>query len=198
MNKYLKVSLTLATIASGSALLIGLMNLATVNPIKTNKENKIKDGISALCPGYHLQSQITFVDTKEGEKYYKPEYDGNKYPHLKNAYRLTLPQWQVTFSTPEKEKTKYVYSTTGKNAYGQVDLLVLVAGGEVEKMLVVTNTESYGPTLEDNYINKYNNGYLTDLADVKCGATYGAKTVKEQCDDAVAHWTAFYANKEGI
>lgn len=196
MNKYLKVSLTLATIASGSALLIGLMNLATVNPIKTNKENKIKDGISALCPGYTLTESITFVNYKEGEEYYKPEYDGNKYSHLKNAYRLTLPLSQVTFSTPVKELTKYVYSTTGKNAYGQVDLLVLIAGGEVEKMLVVTNTESYGPTLEDNYINKYNNGYLTDLADVKCGATYGAKTVKEQCDEAVAHWTEFYKEAE--
>nr|MCR5693046.1 hypothetical protein [Bacilli bacterium] len=59
-----------------------------------------------------------------------------------------------------------------------------------------TNTESYGPTLEDNYINKYNNGYLTDLADVSCGATYGAKTVKEQCDEAVAHWTEFYKEAE--
>ena len=87
---------------------------------------------------------------------------------------------------------RYVYNTTGKNAYGQVDLLLSVEDGKVAKMYVVTNTESYGPTLEDNYINKYNKGYLTDLADVKCGATYGAKTVKEQCDEAVAHWTEFY------
>ena len=195
MNKYLKVSLTLATIASGSALLIGLMNLATVNTIKANKDNKIKNGISSLCPGYYIRSQITFVDTKEDEYGYKPEYDGNKYPHLKNAYNCEIRP-ELRISVPDKDENKYVYSTTGKNAYGQVDLLILIGNGEVEKMFVVTNTESYGPTLEDNYINKYNNGYLTDLADVKCGATYGAKTVKEQCDEAVAHWTEFYKEAE--
>ena len=37
MNKYLKVSLTLATIASGSALLIGLVNLKE-NSYEINKE----------------------------------------------------------------------------------------------------------------------------------------------------------------
>ena len=191
MNKYLKVSLTLATIASGSALLIGLMNLATANTIKANKDNKIKNGISSLCPGYYISKQITFVDTKEGEYGYKPEYDGNKYPHLKNAYHCEIrPELRIT--VPDEDEDKYVYSTTGKNAYGQVDLLILIGNGEVEKMFVVTNTESYGPTLEDNYINKYNNGYLTDLADVSCGATYGAKLVKEECDDAIAHWTEFY------
>lgn len=195
MNKYLKVSLTLATIASGSALLIGLMNLATANTIKVNKDNKIKNGISSLCPGYYIRSQITFVDTKEGEYGYKPEYDGNKYPHLKNAYHCVM-RLELRTTVLDKDIHKYVYSTTGKNAYGQVDLLILIGNGEVEKMFVVTNTESYGPTLEDNYINKYNNGYLTDLADVSCGATYGAKTVKEQCDEAVAHWTEFYKEAE--
>lgn len=187
MNKYLKVSLTLATIASGSALLIGLMNLATVNAIKVNKEKKITTGLSKLYPDMTGYSGSEFH--MPDDEYFKPGYDSSKYPHLKYVYTVHL----LDNGRPTKS---YVYNTTGKNAYGQVDLLVAVENGKVEKMFVVTNTESYGPTLEDNYINKYNNGYLTDLADVKCGATYGAKTVKEQCDEAVAHWTEFYKEAE--
>ena len=177
MNKYFKVSLTLATIASGAALLIGLMNLATVGAIKTNKENKIKSGISKLYPNVKDYVAHDFLNGEE--EGYDANYSLPEYPHLKTAYVVNIEGGT---------NPGYVYSTTGKNAYGQVDLLLSIKEGKIEKMFVVTNTESYGPTLEDNYINKYNNGYLTDLADVKCGATYGAKTVKEQCDDAIRHW----------
>ena len=183
MNKYLKVSLTLATIASGSALLIGLVNLATVNAIKDNKDRKIRDGLSKVYPemtGYG-GSEFLMPD----DPYFKPDFDSSKYPHLKCVYNVTLLK-------DGRPAYSYVYNTTGKNSYGQVELLVGVSEGKVDKIYVVTNTESYGPTLEDNYINKYNNGYLTDLADVKCGATYGAKLVKEECDEAIAHWTEFY------
>lgn len=183
MNKYLKVSLTLATIASGSALLIGLMNLVTYGFIQQNKEKKIGDGIAKLYPqrtGYGIHVFLTPDDEK-----YDPEFDATRFPHINEVYHV---EWKENGETVRH----YVYNTSGKNAYGQVDLLLAVGEGKVEQIYVVTNTESYGPTLEDNYINKYNNGYLTDLADVKCGATYGAKTVKEQCDEAVAHWTEFY------
>ena len=183
MNKYLKVSLTLAAIASGSALLIGLVNLATVNAIKENGAKKINDGIARLCPKWQDFGTFDFV-TPDDENY-DAKYDAEKYPHLKTVYTV---HWVEN----EQSAIRYVYNTTGKNAYGQVDLLLSINEGKVEKMFVVTNTESYGPTLEDNYINKYNNGYLSDLADVKCGATYGAKLVKEECDEAIAHWTEFY------
>lgn len=184
MNKYLKVSLTLATIASGSALLIGLMNLATINAIKTNKENKIKNGISKLYPS--LSSYVAHDFLTKDDENYDMQYDADIYPHLKSVYVLTYG---------DNQDTGYVYSTTGKNAYGQVDLLISVNDYKVDEIYVVTNTESYGPTLEDNYINKYNNGYVT-LRDVRCGATYGAKTVEEECDDALRHWINFFAEKE--
>jgi Na+-translocating ferredoxin:NAD+ oxidoreductase RnfG subunit len=183
MNKYLKVSLTLATIASGSALLIGLVNLGTYGFIAQNRTNKVNSGIKKLYPQAEGWGIHEFV--APGEHLYEPEFDATRFPHIKSVNHV---EWEEG----EEKVRRYVYNTTGKNAYGQVDLLLSVEDGKVAKMYVVTNTESYGPTLEDNYINKYNNGYLTDLADVKCGATYGAKTVKEQCDEAVAHWTEFY------
>ena len=184
MNKYLKVSLTLATIASGSALLIGLMNLATVGAIAANKENKIKNGISKFYPEqYYYQYFEMKEDSEELE-------DGKLlYPTINSVYIVDVPR-------EEGYKRGYVYSTSAKNSYGQVDLLISIKEAKIDEIYVVKNTESYGQTLEDNYINKYNKGYLDDLADVKCGATYGAKIVKEQCDDAMRHYTNNYA-KEG-
>ena len=184
MNKYLKVSLTLATIASGSALLIGLMNLATVGAIAANKENKIKNGISRFYPE---QYYYTYFEMKENSD----ELEDGKllYPTINSVYIVDVPR-------EEGYKRGYVYSTSAKNSYGQVDLLISIKEAKIDEIYVVKNTESYGQTLEDNYINKYNNGYLTDLADVKCGATYGAKIVKEQCDDAMRHYTNNYV-KEG-
>ena len=166
-----------------AALLIGLVNLATYVAIQDNKDRKISDGIGKLYPKW--QGYGTHVFTMPDDEHYDPQYDAERYPHIKAINKVECKEG-------EEMVRRYVYNTTGKNAYGQVDLLVAVEDGEVAKMYVVTNTDSYGPTLEDNYINKYNNGYLTDLADVKCGATYGAKLVKEECDDAIAHWTEFY------
>ena len=158
------------------------MNLATINAIRTNKENKIKNGISKLYPS--LSSYVAHDFLTKDDENYDMQFDADIYPHLKSVYVVTYG---------DNLDTGYVYSTTGKNAYGQVDLLISVNDYKVDEIYVVTNTESYGPTLEDNYIDLYNYGLLENgLSDVKCGATYGAKTVKEQCDEAVAHWTEFY------
>ena len=183
MNKYFKVSLTLATIASGAALLIGLMNLATVGAIKANKADKIKNGISKLYPDVaNYQTHDFLFADEEG---FNENYNAAVYPHIKTCYVVE-----------GASKNGYVYSTTGKNGYGQVDLLLSINNGEIGKIFVVTNTESYGPTLEENYIDLYNYGLLEHgLEDVQCGATYGAKTVKEQCDDALAHWSANFGRE---
>ncbi len=181
MNKYLKVSLTLATIASGSALLIGLMNLATVNPINTNKANRIKNGLAELYPNLTSYSAHDFLE--EGEEGFEAQYSATAFPCIKTLYLVDT----------NASARGYVYSTTGKNSYGQVNLLFSVNEGKVGEIFVVTNTETYGQTLEENYVDLYNYGLLENgLADVKCGATFGAKTVKQQCDEAIEHWNLYY------
>lgn len=77
-----------------------------------------------------------------------------------------------------------VYKVSGKNAYGKIVLLVGVnPNNTIKNIVFMENTESFASTVDDHLTNNYQKDGLTkddvNAIDVKCGATYGAKTIKE-------------------
>ena len=90
----------------------------------------------------------------------------------------------------ENESLGYAFKTTGSNMYGKISLLAGYAEnnhGFIGLYLTV-NEQTYASTLEDNYITQLNKGKI-DVDDVECGATYGAKLVRDMINEAgaVAH-----------
>ncbi len=109
------------------------------------------------------------------------EVNDDDFPTLKKYYTVTLNDAEYG----------RVYSTAGKNAYGDVALLVgLQADYSLSRIYVLTNTESYGPTLKDEYLDPYNEAEDKESAvtEVKCGATYGAKLCRDMILESKAHY----------
>ena len=85
------------------------------------------------------------------------------------------------------------FRTTGSNSYGKISLLVgfnyyQIPGGEVceyvfDSISVIVNEQTYASTLVDNYINPVNDN-TRNYEDVSCGATYGAKLIRDMINEA--------------
>ena len=87
-----------------------------------------------------------------------------------------------------------VYYTTGKNAYGTISMMIAIyTTGDLGQISLVENTQSFASTVEDNYVAPYNNNELK-IDDVKCGATYGAKLIRDMAHAARNH----YKERKGI
>ncbi len=161
VKKYLVVSLTLGIIAGGSALLIGLTNLLTADRIKENKVKKEENGLKQV---FSDENQ-TFVTIE-----------------FSTSFEYIEKIWQAKGA--DDKDIGYIYKTTGKNSYGEVSLLI---GFDTEKnfanMVVLENTETYGTTLQDNYITPVNEK-TKDFSSVSCGATYGAKLINSMYSEA--------------
>lgn len=169
---YLKTALILAIITSICGVTIALLNRVTSPIIARNNYDKEQEVLSSVYQG----ATFSKLDiTIENEK-------------IQNIYQAK-----------EKEQTVgYVYLLSGKNAYGTIELMVGISDGLIKSIKTVTNTESY-KSLVDGYINSlndkdinYNN--VSDL-DVKCGATYGAKLVKELIEIALNHYQGEISNE---
>ena len=68
--------------------------------------------------------------------------------------------------------------------------MVGIRDDRIANYVVVTNTQSYATTLEENYIGKFladPNNVDFDSIDTHCGATYGATLVKNMCDQALSY-----------
>ena len=76
-----------------------------------------------------------------------------------------------------------IYTVSGKNSYGPIVLLVGISSdGKLVSIEFLENGQSYSSEVQSHVDNKYSAGLsLSDVnaIDTKCGATYGAKTVKE-------------------
>ena len=169
-KKYLKTSITLGIIAASSALLISLSNLVTRNRIAENEVAKINSSIKEI----YGDSAIVKEDgdySKESFKYVNHYYtivDNNDNP-LGLAFR-----------------------TAGSNSYGKISLIVGFDNPDYnfKGMYVITDEQTYASTLEDKYIDPVNDGERV-IDDVSCGATYGAKLVRDmikEAKDAADSW----------
>lgn len=81
------------------------------------------------------------------------------------------------------ERLGYIYKVKGKNSYGAIVLLIGIdASNKLVKVEFLTNEQSYSTIVFGHVTNNYVPGLeYEDVAniDTTCGATYGAKTVKE-------------------
>ncbi len=161
VKRYLKVSLTLGLIAGCSALLIGVTNLITADRIQANKVKKEEDGLSNVFPDSDQEFVTLDFDT---------------------SFTYVEKIWSV--KSGEKD-LGFIYKTSGKNSYGNVSLLLGFTEKKLANMIVLENTETYGSTLEENYIVPVNAG-TRDYNDVSCGATYGAKLIQNMVEEASA------------
>ena len=76
-----------------------------------------------------------------------------------------------------------IYLVSGENAYGNIVLLIGIDSlGKLAHIEFVENGQSYGNEVEVHVSENYKSGLeLSEVENISvtCGATYGAKTVKE-------------------
>lgn len=158
---YVLTSITLGLIAAASALLIGGSNMLTKERIAKNEQDNIYKGISYVFG----DSAVISSDS---------DIASDTYKYVEHVYEISLDN--VDYG--------YAFKTTGSNMYGKVSLIIgLNLNGEYLKMKVITDEQTYASTLEKKYIDQLNEGNR-DIDDVSCGATYGAKLVREMINEA--------------
>ena len=167
MNKYLKVSITLGSIAAGAALIIGLANFVTANRIEANKLSKEK---AALKEIYNVDNTDIYQELTKDDG-----VDYSSFNYISKIYKDT------------SVSTTFIYVTSGKNSYGAISMLVGVSKDGPSNIVLTEDTETYKDTLEESYVANYNKSEekLVAYADVTCGATYGAKLIKAMIDEAI-------------
>lgn len=157
---YIIVSVTLGVIAASAAALIGLTNLITKNRIEENKKIKINNGIAEIFGKEALiQNEYSF--------------ENNEYQYVNYVYEI------------QKENTiGYAFKTEGSNMYGKISLIVgFDNANSFVSLSIVEDEQTYATALEDDYVAPLISG-SRDLDDVSCGATFGAKLVRDMVNDA--------------
>ena len=153
---YIITAITLGAIAAASGVLIGAANLITRDQIKKNEAKKFNAGIVAIF----------------GEGAYTSDFS----PNINEGYLVS----SYHVNNADNSVKGWAVVASGSNMYGKISL---IAGFDYDTkafkgIYVTTNEQTYASTLVDNYINPLNNGDV-QLDDVSCGATYGAKLVRD-------------------
>ncbi len=162
---YIITAVTLGAIAATSALLIGVANLVTAKRIEKNAVEKFNKGVASIFGSGALPTVFEDLDENTG--------------YIDKAY---------TVNNSESVLCGWAIYTTGSNMYGKISL---IAGFDYESKVfkgvyLVSNEQTYASTLVDNYINPLNSGTV-ELDDVSCGATYGAKLVRDMVNAAQSY-----------
>lgn len=175
MKKYILTGVTLGLIAASGALLIAGTNMITRDTIAENEQKSINNGITTIY----------------GEGVKAKEYDlGNvEYKYITKCYEIR---------DTEDFISGYAFRTDGSNNYGKVSLIIgFNTGVKYMGLSVVTNEQSFASTLKKGYLDKIKDGSQTvDDVDVSCGATYGAKLVRDMVNEAEDAATRLVGVKE--
>lgn len=176
MLKNLKIASILAGIALICSLLIALINMLTYDTIKNNNLEKELNTIQTIFSDYDSSKSI--------------EYESdNQYIEKK-----------IKAVDSNDNTLGYLYTVSGKNAYGNISLMVAVVDEMLYQVEFLENNQSFASTVYDYlktsypsstdtavHIGAYNsNDFLIDSLslsdveqiDVSCGATYGATLIK--------------------
>lgn len=157
---YIIVSVTLGAIAASAAALIGLTNFITKNRIEENKKIKIQEGIAEIF---------------------------GKEASIKNEYSIAKNDYQYVNYVYEIQKDNvvgYAYKSEGSNMYGKISLIVgFDMSNNFVSLNIVEDEQTYATALEEDYIAPINGG-SRDINDVNCGATFGAKLVRDMVNEA--------------
>lgn len=171
-KSYLKTGLILAAITAICGIMIALLNGVTAPIIEENNYKKEQETLSLIFDGATFENlEIKENDSKINKVYLAKVND---------------------------EILGYVYLVSGKNAYGTIELMIGISDGSVCAVEIITNTQSFSKVV-NQYVNDLdnldiNNQNIEDL-DVKCGATYGAKLVKELIKVALDHYQGGYLHE---
>ena len=161
IKKYLITGVTLGLIAGISAGLIALTNFVSAKRIAENEQNSIKSGIKNI-----------FGDSAD----IKEERDLSGYEYTVHLYHV---------SNVSNETLGYAFRCEGSNMYGKISLISGFdeASHSFKSLYLIKNEQTYASTLVDNYITPLNSKER-DLEDVSCGATYGAKLVRDMVNES--------------
>lgn len=172
-KKTIKIAAILGSFAAIGALSIALVNSFTDPMIEKHKVEKEKKGLAKVF------GSLGECDPEDKENIVSEE----------KTYLIAY--YPVKDAEDESKTIGRIYSTRGTNAYGSVALLVgLTVEQSLYNLVVMENTESYAQTLVDNYLNPLvaSSSKDEDLEKVKCGATYGAKLVRDMVNEAKEHY----------
>lgn len=167
MKKSFKVGGVLCLIGGVSALLIGGVYALSEPKIEENEALLTKEAQQAVYSeaGYFESIDLSAAKTDAihaAWKAYKSETDKTLYGNL--------------------------YKGLKKNGYGEVSLMVGVSEGGLDRIAIITDTESYGKTMEKKYLTGLNDGSVSpsaDPADLKTGATFACKLVYTIVNEAL-------------
>ena len=154
--KYFKTAIVLCIICGLCAVLIAFINFFTAPIIKENKIKVQNKTCNEIYPG------LTYEEVS-----------------IEGANDAIEKKWVAKDGEVVKG---YIYSLNGKNAYGNISLLVGInLDGSAEKVVLTANTQSFASKVKNHVKSTYNNGAILDVGgvDVACGATFGATLVKE-------------------
>ena len=170
VKKYLLTAVILGSIAMASGLLIGATNLVTKDPIVKNEQRKISKGLSQIYGQEVVVSSDRDTD-KEQNNY-------NEIKYVDHVYYI---------NDNNNDPLGVAFRTTGSNSYGKISLIIgFTLDGVYKDLSIVTNEQSFASTLVKGYINPLHEAENKEaaMADVNCGATYGAKLVRSMIENA--------------
>ena len=173
-KKYILTGVILGSIAAVAAGLIAVTNLLTEKKIQQNELNAIGRGISSIFGDCQISEQGE-VSGKDYVTYY----------------------YAVDYKKSDLEMHGYAFKCEGSNMYGKISLIAgFDSSSNFMSLYLVKNEQTYASTLVDKYVVPLNEGNAK-LEDVKCGATYGATTVKEMVEEAKEVSKDFWSRKNG-
>ena len=183
MKNYLKISVVLCAIALICSAILASLNLLTKPIIDDNSAKKQTETIQSIYSEYDSNNSKVTYDTANGSTGKAAEI--LKVVEAKDASGNVLG---------------YVYTVKGSNSYGTIQLMVAISDDNiVHQVEFLENGQSFASTVatwvKETFNNKgsekHEGGFTSDVAlgsektkdelanvDVKCGATYGATTVK--------------------
>ena len=163
VKKYILTAIILGSIAAVAGGTVALTNLITEQKIKDNEKTKLILGIQEI-----------FGDGAS----INPEEE-----KAVSNYDYTVCYYEVT--NDKKEFLGYAFKSEGSNMYGKI---ALISGFDALthsfiSLSLINNEQTYATTLVDNYITPLSSD-PTKLDDVNCGATYGARLVRDMINEA--------------
>ena len=176
MKKNLLIASILGSICLICALLIALIDIATKNKIEQNTRETELATIKEIFADYDDANSKELEANGSINKKIKA-YDKNN------------------------NELGYLYNVSGKNAYGSISLMIAVVDDKLYQVEILENTQSFASTVYSYFKTTYPSstdtavhvgayssndvviGSLTasdvENIDVSCGATYGAKLIRD-------------------
>ena len=143
---------------------------------------------SAAIAGVNMLTEQTIIDNANAAKEETIKSIFADYDKVASGDPLSLEGRDsaivevILAKNSANEDLGYLYTATGKNAYGPITIMVAIVNDTVYQVEFLENGQSYSKQVETHVDSSYNAGLtLEDITNINvfCDATYGAKTVKE-------------------